>query len=464
MHSVHTMNLKLLLEETGRTWTLKPNRAYVIGSGNDCDIALPYANAMATRHCQLGFDVSAQCWYVEDLGTAQGTYINQQAVHKALISGQSRIVLGGSVALSAIPEGVPVPVNAAPMQYAAPPQPANGHAAHSFHNTMAQNVQMSNIASHLGSSRISSQPLRVLSWSQYVKEHVDNYDTYFRRLAIRFYLITGIRETPWVGSSRQSGFGAFDGYILPKFNGEAEEVSSKIEQQIGNLMQYEDTDCFIARLTDAHILDSSTAYFKGVSFSPFMRTKKRSKGDYRRFCITSYHWVRNYLLVERYGSDLFVSWFIRFEPEPDGSLIIFMLLLAGLSALIGLFMQNIFILLYPFFIWAIIFLIVPEFFSAFELLPAKLNSSLLIALLLLLLAPPVGFVLLVNYFLKKNLISGNISIPPLDLMDAKKLDDMVSGQVEEALRPILQSNGYTEAQMEEILTRTSVSGNRTFRR
>lgn len=97
------MNLKLLLEETGRTWTLKPNRAYVIGSGNDCDIALPYANAMATRHCQVGFDVSAQSWYVEDLGTTQGTYVNQQAVHKALISGQSRILIGGSTYITAIP-------------------------------------------------------------------------------------------------------------------------------------------------------------------------------------------------------------------------------------------------------------------------------------------------------------------------------------------------------------------------
>jgi hypothetical protein len=54
-------------------------------------------------------------------------------------------------------------------------------------------------------------------------------------------------------------------------------------------------------------------------------------------------------------------------------------------------------------------------------------------------------------------------IPPLDLVDAKKLDDMVSKQVEDALRPILQSEGYTEEQMKEVLTRSSV-GTRRFRR
>lgn len=54
-------------------------------------------------------------------------------------------------------------------------------------------------------------------------------------------------------------------------------------------------------------------------------------------------------------------------------------------------------------------------------------------------------------------------IPPLDLVDAKKLDDMVSKQVEEVLKPMLQSEGYAEEQIEKILTRTSLGG-KTFRR
>ncbi len=47
-------------------------------------------------------------------------------------------------------------------------------------------------------------------------------------------------------------------------------------------------------------------------------------------------------------------------------------------------------------------------------------------------------------------------IPPLDLIDARKLDDMVSKQVEEYLAPLLQSKGYTEEQIKEILTRQSL--------
>jgi uncharacterized protein YneF (UPF0154 family) len=55
------------------------------------------------------------------------------------------------------------------------------------------------------------------------------------------------------------------------------------------------------------------------------------------------------------------------------------------------------------------------------------------------------------------------TIPPLDLVDAKKLDDMVVRQVEGTLQPILLNKGYAEAQIQEILTRTSTRG-QTFRR
>jgi hypothetical protein len=54
-------------------------------------------------------------------------------------------------------------------------------------------------------------------------------------------------------------------------------------------------------------------------------------------------------------------------------------------------------------------------------------------------------------------------IPPLDLVDAKKLDDMVSKQVESVLKPMLENKGYNEEQIKEILTRTS-AGSPRFRR
>ncbi|MBD1803879.1 hypothetical protein H6F98_00095 [Microcoleus sp. FACHB-SPT15] len=75
--------------------------------------------------------------------------------------------------------------------------------------------------------------------------------------------------------------------------------------------------------------------------------------------------------------------------------------------------------------------------------------------------PVIGIILLV-FFLRQRK-GQEIDIPPLDLVDAKKLDDMVSKQVEEVLRPMLQSKGYKEEQVKEILTRTSLGG-KTFRR
>lgn len=75
--------------------------------------------------------------------------------------------------------------------------------------------------------------------------------------------------------------------------------------------------------------------------------------------------------------------------------------------------------------------------------------------------PVVGIVLLIFFLRQKK--GQEFDIPPLDLIDAKKLDDMVSKQVEDVLKPLLQNKGYTEEQMKQILTRTSLGG-KTFRR
>jgi hypothetical protein len=54
-------------------------------------------------------------------------------------------------------------------------------------------------------------------------------------------------------------------------------------------------------------------------------------------------------------------------------------------------------------------------------------------------------------------------MPPLDKFDAKKLDTLVAQQVEAALRPMLQSNGYSEEAIKSILVKTSEK-QPTFRR
>jgi hypothetical protein len=78
----------------------------------------------------------------------------------------------------------------------------------------------------------------------------------------------------------------------------------------------------------------------------------------------------------------------------------------------------------------------------------------------LIIAGVVLGLLIFFFFLKKG---QEVDIPPLDLLDAKKLDEMVGKQVELALKPLLQSKGYQEEEIEQILTRTSLS-KKTFRR
>lgn len=70
--------------------------------------------------------------------------------------------------------------------------------------------------------------------------------------------------------------------------------------------------------------------------------------------------------------------------------------------------------------------------------------------------------IIIFFYLRQSKGQGD-TVPPLDLVDAKKLDDLVSKQTELALKPLLQSNGYSEDQIAEILTRTSATG-KTFRR
>lgn len=65
-------------------------------------------------------------------------------------------------------------------------------------------------------------------------------------------------------------------------------------------------------------------------------------------------------------------------------------------------------------------------------------------------------VLLWLYLRQKKAEAGKI--PPLDLIDAKKLDSTVASKVQAALLPLLQSEGYSDQDIEQILTRTSLLG------
>ena len=50
------MNLKLVLKETGQSWTLEPTRDYIVGADRTCDINLSQYPDVASRHLRLSCD------------------------------------------------------------------------------------------------------------------------------------------------------------------------------------------------------------------------------------------------------------------------------------------------------------------------------------------------------------------------------------------------------------------------
>ena len=48
------------------------------------------------------------------------------------------------------------------------------------------------------------------------------------------------------------------------------------------------------------------------------------------------------------------------------------------------------------------------------------------------------------------------TIPPLDLLDAKKLDSTVEMRVQAALKPVLAKEGYSDEDIQQIFTKTAL--------
>ncbi len=321
--------LKLVIEQTGQSYTLKPNREYIIGSGSDCDISLPYVNVVANQHLKLSFEQFSQTWHAVDLGSGSGTFVDNQQIIDYPIQYQTRIALASGIFLVATPGGIsastiltPPPVYAQ-NPYQGRPSTQQQSVARNQSSSLLNLWQEIRNLWQLSVVTNQSSSLEVLTWKQYVEKQLKKYEgKFFAKTAANFSMITGFRNTPWIRKfggyhpeQSGNGFEAFDGYIIPDFKESAQTIAVKIEERLGETRGYENTDCCVVMLTDAHIADSATQSFLGVELCPIQRGVM-GRFDYRRFCIVSYNRVRTYLLVENYGSDLFVSWITRFEPEP----------------------------------------------------------------------------------------------------------------------------------------------------
>ncbi|MBK1990141.1 FHA domain-containing protein [Sphaerospermopsis aphanizomenoides BCCUSP55] len=382
------MQLKIV-QQTGGTdknWTLTPNRECIIGSGSGCDITLPYPDIVSDRHLRLYFDKYTQTWQAQDLVSSNGTFIDSQRITDYQITRETRIAVGGGIFITVTPVGNVASNAPAPPAPPPPPQPVytpptpklqkpvsnGGHYQYRDGQSVSRNT-----------NRNQSYSRKVLSWREYVEKQAAKLEG-IGHLATWFHMTTGFRNTPWIrgfgSNDKSNNFNSFDGYILPDFQESEQAITDAIEERLSKMQQYQDTDCFIARLTDAHIADSATQSFLGVELFPIRRSKL-NEADYRRFCVVSYHRVRTYLLVENYGSDLFVSWVTRFEPDPTSVIILLWLILAIFITLFALPTGNFFMIITPLTIWGEIYWLTPLIMQSMNIVPKKANARLVTGLL-----------------------------------------------------------------------------------
>lgn len=75
----------------GQDWRL-PARAVRIGKAPDCEIALPEEGYLSAHHAELAFDGTR--FVVRDLGSTNGTSVNDRRVETSALEDGDRIVLG----------------------------------------------------------------------------------------------------------------------------------------------------------------------------------------------------------------------------------------------------------------------------------------------------------------------------------------------------------------------------------
>jgi Inner membrane component of T3SS, cytoplasmic domain len=383
--------LQLFVENQQRNYPLKPDKEYILGSHPDCTLSLPYEN-VADRHLKFSFDLNNNIWHLTNLNSNYVTFINDRQIdnYPYPIDREMRISMGNSVFLTVKPETntghLPTPP-AQPSNFS-PPQPpiyqspvVNSPISPNYPGNISRENEQQNFPIS------GAAPLLKVDWERYIEKQIGKQPNWFLKVVNRFSLVTGFRNTPWIrnfsGYTLQGGnsLGAFEGYIIPDFNESEITVRDLIERQVGQLRQYQNTDCYTTELTDAHIADSSTQRFLGIELFPIIRS---NRADWRKLCVVSYNRVRTYLLIENYGSDLFVSWVTRFEPDPTaiGPLLWFILAIVLTLILMPNFMGNIFIFTIPIAIWSIVYLLTPYLMLKLKILPKQSNARLVIFILL----------------------------------------------------------------------------------
>jgi pSer/pThr/pTyr-binding forkhead associated (FHA) protein len=366
--------LQLFVENQNKNYPLKPGREYVLGSGSECTPSLPYNN-VADRHLKFSFDPNNNTWYLTDLNSNYGTFINDRQITDSPypIDRETRISIGNSVVITVTPEEIihnttaPPPIAPIPIQVA--PEYANPY----------PNVSSLNSPKLPVSIDLERVEIQELTWNQYVTKQVNKQQNLLAKIATNFYLNSGLRHTPWIRLNGVSdlGFG-FDGYVIPNFleKGSVQEVGRSIVNNISQLKGYQNTDCFITELADEHLINSAQESILQQLFSVrFFPIRRGGNGDfdYRKFLVISYHQIRTYLIVESYGSDLFVSWITRYEPNLASGIVYWLVTVAVLFLML-ISSKSFVIATIPLCLWAIVYLLLPQVMKMLKILPKRANA------------------------------------------------------------------------------------------
>ena len=88
-----------LLTTRGERFALEPNHSYKLGRGQDCDLVV--ADSVSSReHAQLTMGALAEIMSIEDLGSRNGTYINEMRIaQRTPLHVGSRIRIGATLYL-----------------------------------------------------------------------------------------------------------------------------------------------------------------------------------------------------------------------------------------------------------------------------------------------------------------------------------------------------------------------------
>lgn len=253
------MKLKLQIEHTGQSFTLKPEIKYIVGSAQDCTINLPNIDGIAERHIALSFTNNA--WQVEDLNSANGTFVNGQSVNIYNIDAPVRIALAGNFLIAAAPMFQDIaPLPTAPIQQIqslpqyqppiAPPPVYGSNTSPTYTSAPVNQPQsvsnppiynnayspvsplpsQSSIPNQNSRNQFNKKPLQAITWWEFVDRQVEKGQSWLDQVAIRFFMTTGLRSTPYINLMGGSGL---DGYIIPTLK--SDPMKLHLELQLASI-------------------------------------------------------------------------------------------------------------------------------------------------------------------------------------------------------------------------------------